>query len=794
MQYQFHNIPNQLRDFPQWIVWRKEERKGKTTKVPYQINGRHAKANDKQHWTTFENAVKAYESGKFDGIGFMFSKDDPFVGIDLDHCIQDGAYSDDAKRIVDQLDSYTELSPSGDGLHIIVKGKIPLRGPGTGKKNVERGIEVYRHGRYFTFTGNVVHSTGVQERSDALKDFWQAYMDEKPKKVSTPSPPQQRTRTSDLSERELWEKMFNSKKGADIKALFDGHLINDDHSSSDLALCNHLAFWTDADEAKMDRMFRESGLMRDKWDRQANSDGSTYGQITIRNAASQCPSTISDFVPQHREPYQVFFPQAGDDEFKASKPFFRLSELGNAERIVYEHGKDIKYCPEREWLIWDGKRWIEDSKKEIESITARTLRAIYKEANQASQDDDKQMAKKLYDWAQKCERRSVRVNSILDMRPMVSVTNEELDKHPYLFNCKNGVIDLKTGELLSHDRKYLFTKISEVEYDKKAKCPNWIKFLESIFQDDQGNVDYELIRFMQKAIGYTLTGDISEQQMFFLFGTGRNGKSTFINTIQRILGAYGKQTNSDTFIRKKNDSGINNDIARLDKARFVSAVESEEGQQLSESLVKQITGGERMTARFMRQEFFEFTPEFKVFFTTNHPPVIRGSDEGIWRRICQIPFKVTIPKSQVDRRLPQKLEAEMPGILAWAVEGCLLWQKEGLEQPLSIKKATQEYREDMDILGPFIAEKCVVDVSAKVEAKELYADYKDYCYANGEFELKNRAFYRMLESRGFKKARGNFNKNYFYGIGLIRQNPEKKNNSSNLQVISGGNKEDKQRL
>ncbi|AIC95407.1 phage/plasmid primase, P4 family [Shouchella lehensis] len=767
MQYQFFNIPQELRDFPQWIVWRKETRKGKTTKVPYKADGRHAKANDKQDWTSFDDAVKAYETGKFDGIGFMFSKDDPFVGVDLDHCIEDGAYTDVARDIVDQLDSYTEFSPSGDGLHIIVKGKLPLRGPATGKKNAELGIEVYRHGRYFTFTGNVVQSKPVSERTESLKVMFKKYLEPKEiEKLSSP-PPQRRKNISDLSERDLWEKMFNSKRGQEIKSLFDGSLINNDHSSSDLALCNYLAFWTDRDSNKMDSMFRDSGLMRDKWDRQANSDGTTYGQLTISNAASQCPSTISDFTPP--KPYEVFFPQKEDQQFKKRKPFFKLTELGNAERIVYEHGKDIKYCPEREWLIWDNKRWVEDSKKLIETITAKTLRAIYKDADETENEG---IAKKLNEWAQKCERRSVRINSILDARPMVSVTNDELDKHPLLFNVRNGVIDLKTGKLINHDRDYLFTKIADIDYDKNAKCPNWNNFLESIFQDDQGNVDHELIRFMQKAIGYTLTGDISEQQMFFLFGTGRNGKSTFINTIQRILGAYGKQTNSDTFIRKKNDSGINNDIARLDKARFVSAVESEEGQQLSESLVKQITGGERMMARFMRQEFFEFTPEFKVFFTTNHPPVIRGADEGIWRRICQIPFKVTIPKDKIDRRLPQKLEAEMPGILAWAVEGCLLWQREGLEHPPSIKKATQAYREDMDIMGPFIAEKCIVAEKAQAEAKELYKEYQDFCYSNGEFELKNRAFYRLLESRGFKKKKGAKNKTFFEGLVLAKNSPE----------------------
>ncbi|MGG4126616.1 phage/plasmid primase, P4 family, partial [Bacillus licheniformis] len=181
------------------------------------------------------------------------------------------------------------------------------------------------------------------------------------------------------------------------------------------------------------------------------------------------------------------------------------------------------------------------------------------------------------------------------------------DSHKYLFNCDNGVIDLKTGELLPHDRDLLFTKISPISYQPDADCPNWKTFLESIFIDDQGTPNYEIIDFMQKAIGYSLTGDTTEQVMFFLFGNGRNGKSTFINTVQHLFGDYGRQTNSDTFIKKKNDSAINNDIARLDGARFVSAVESEEGQQLSESLVKQITGGEKMSARFLRQEYFEFT-------------------------------------------------------------------------------------------------------------------------------------------------------------------------------------------
>ncbi|WP_340640635.1 phage/plasmid primase, P4 family [Bacillus atrophaeus] len=773
--YDFKNIPQELKNAPQWILWRSEERNGKKTKVPYQIDGNMAQSSNKRTWSTFTTILKFFNQQEYDGIGFMFSKDDPFIGIDIDHCVEVGVLSPFAQEIVDAIGSYTEYSPSGEGVHIIAKGKLPLRGPGTGRKNTDKGLEVYRHGRYFTFTGHSLDIGPVEERTEEIKVLFDQYLTDK--EEAKPVTPQTGTPTdiSSLSNKEIWERMFNSKNGKNIQDLFNGHLINDDHSSTDMALCNHLAFWTDKDVAKMDSMFRESELFREKWDRQHSSDGATYGEMTIATAIYSTGSTISDLIEQQEKPYEVYFSQPtatqveDTEEIIDTPPTFHLTELGNAERIVYYHGKNIRYCNELEWLIWNGKMWQEDSKRKIEAITAQTLRALYGEA-QATEDGYRK--KQLNDWAKKCERRNIRMNTILDTRPMVSVRKQELDSHKYLFNCENGVIDLKTGDLLPHDRDLLFTKISPVAYEKDADCPNWKAFMESIFIDEQGKTNYEIIEFLQKAIGYSLTGETTEQVMFFLFGNGRNGKSTFINTVQHLLGDYGRQTNSDTFIKKKNDTSINNDIARLDGARFVSAVESEEGQQLSESLVKQITGGEKMSARFLRQEYFEFTPEFKVFFTTNHKPIVKGSDEGIWRRIRLVPFTVTIPKDKIDKQLPQKLAAEMPGILRWAVEGCLMWQKDGLTEPEDIRKATEGYREDMDILGPYMEERCVHHPTAKVEAKELYKDYKDWCYENDEIELKNRAFYRQLEIRGFKKYRGNYNKNFFDGIGLIKENRE----------------------
>ncbi|TYS14299.1 DNA primase [Rossellomorea vietnamensis] len=786
MTHQFHNIPTELKNTPHWILWRSERRDGKPTKVPYQINGEMARSNDKRSWSTFPTIIKFFEKGGYDGIGFMFSKDDPFIGIDVDHCVNEGALTELAEDVIEIVQSYTEYSPSGEGIHIITKGKLPLKGPGTGRKNPSIGLEVYRHGRYFTFTGNSLGAGKIEERTEELRELFDKHLKEKPKPESKPksNPVSDREDISSLSNSQLWERMFNSKNGGNIKDLFQGVLINNDHSATDMALCNHLAFWTDKDAAKMDSMFRESSLLREKWDRPHSSDGRTYGEMTIDTAIVSTPSTIADYEPPEEKKYEIYISD-GDSEIEDTEeiidkaPSFHLTELGNAERIVYYHGEDLKYCNELEWLIWNGKQWQEDSKRKIEALAAKTLRGLYAEAKA---EEDKYRSKLLNDWAKKCEKRAIRINSILDARPMVSVRKKDFDAHSFLFNCDNGIIDLQTGELQQHDRELLLTKISPIEYKKNSKCPNWIAFLESIFLTPAGKPDKELITYLQKAIGYSLTGVTKEQIMFFLFGNGRNGKSTFINVIQDLMGDYAKQTNSDTFLKKKNDSGINNDVARLDGARFVSAVESEEGQQLSEALVKQITGGEKMSARFLRQEYFEFTPEFKVFFTTNHKPIVKGGDNGIWRRIKLIPFTVTIPEEKIDADLPEKLKKEMPGILRWAVEGCLMWQGEGMRDPQAVKEATDSYRQDMDILGPFIDENCTLHPEAKIEAKTLYENYTKWCYQNSELELKNRVFYRQLEVRGFKKENGAKNRVYFHGITL---------NQYGTNLFSKGEEEEK---
>ncbi|WP_202822920.1 phage/plasmid primase, P4 family [Bacillus cereus] len=766
--HNFNDIPIGLRNLPQWVLWKYEERNGKKTKVPYQPSGEMAQANNRRTWSTFATVVKFYLNGDFDGIGFVFSRQDEFVGIDIDKCVtyehsdkekKNPIISEFAKEIIDMLDSYTEISVSLHGIHIIVKGKLPQSVLGTGRKNTKHGLEIYQYGRFFTISSNRENSNDIYDRTDELAEVFEQYFDD--------SDIQGRVNLAEfekdeikISNESLWEKMFRSKNGDKIRSLFNGDLINGDHSGSDQSLCNYLAFWTGNSAPRMDAMFRETSLMRDKWDVIHFSDtNETYGERTIAEAISATPTTILDNKQQFEE-FSFNFINENIAEVVEDKPKrkFKLTEMGNAERIAYEYGHVIKYINDVGWYIWDGKRWKVDTKKEIERITAKVLRSL-------SKSDDEAEAK----WSRMCERRNIRMNSIKDLMPLVPGERAEFDKHKYLLNVENGIIDLKTGKLQQHDRELGLTKITNITFDENAICPTWLTFLDQIFLGDKA-----LIEYMQRLIGYSLTGDISEQIMMFLVGGGSNGKSTFINIIKDIMGDYGKQAKSDTFIKKK-ESGANNDIARLVGSRFVSAIESEEGEKLADSFVKQITGGEPVLARFLRQEFFEFIPEFKVFFTTNHKPIIGGLDEGIWRRVKLIPFNLNLPAHKRDKRLPEKLSLEMPGILNWAIKGCMKWQKDGLKEPKVVAEATGKYKDDMDILAPFLDEVCYVDEreneSIMIEAKELYNVYERWCFNSGERSLGNRSFYRMLETKGFGKTKGTGNKTFLTGITLNERKP-----------------------
>lgn len=436
---------------------------------------------------------------------------------------------------------------------------------------------------------------------------------------------------------------------------------------------------------------------------------------------------------------------------------YALTDLGNAERLVTRHGADIRYCwPWGKWLAWDGRRRQRDDTGQMLRLAQATVRAIYTEAAEA---DTKDKAKVIADHARRCEATGRLQAMLTQAQALVPVLPEELDRDPWLYNTESGTTDLRTGRLSLHRREDNLTRLAAVTYDPDAACPRWEAFLEQVLPDP------EVRAFVQRAIGYSLTGSVREQCLFFLYGTGANGKSTFLHTLLAVLGEYGKQVRPEIFMLSRNDQHPT-EIADLAGMRFIVTTELEEGRRVAEMMVKQLTGGDRLTARRMREDFWEFEPTHKLWLAGNHKPVIRGTDNAIWRRIHLIPFTVTIPAQEQNKELPDLLRTELPGILQWAVNGCLAWQRDGLGIPKAVGDATAGYRAEMDIIGGFLTDRCVMEPDLSATAKDLYNAYTDWAKDNGETVMSNRLFAKCLAERGLIARRTNAAR-MWQGIGLM---------------------------
>ena len=364
--------------------------------------------------------------------------------------------------------------------------------------------------------------------------------------------------------------------------------------------------------------------------------------------------------------------EAGRIKKKTIKPRrFNLTDLGNAQRFAAQHGQNVRFCYQNgKFFVWDGTRWQADMTGKVQRKAKSTVREIYQEASQITNKKERKAIAK-HAVASESNHRIKAMLSLAESEKGIPIMAEQFDADPLLFNCLNGNISLGSAKLLPHNREHLITKLAPVHYDRSATCPIWKAFLYRIMAENQ-----RLINFVQRLVGYSLTGKVNEQILILLFGTGANGKSTFMEIIRALFGDYAQQTDFSTFLLQKYDT-IRNDLARLKGARLVSAIEVDSGRKLAEGLVKQVTGGDTITARFLHREYFEFKPNFKIWLATNHKPEIRGSDYAIWRRIKLVPFDVTIPEEEQDRQLLSKLMTELDGILTWAVEGCLKWQRNG---------------------------------------------------------------------------------------------------------------------
>lgn len=423
------------------------------------------------------------------------------------------------------------------------------------------------------------------------------------------------------------------------------------------------------------------------------------------------------------------------------------TDLGNARRLVALHGDDLRFChPWGKWMVWDGRRWRVDDTGEARRRAKESVQTLYSEAAQETDDNRR---RELTKHALRSESAD-KIRAMLAMAESesgIAITPEQFDQDPWLFNVLNGTLDLRTGTLRSHDRHDLNAKLASASYDPQAGCPTFEAFLDRIMGGNTG-----LIEYLQRAIGYALTGVIREHVLHVFYGTGANGKSTFINAVLGLLGPYGTRAASGLLMRKFGDSHPT-EVADLLGVRFVASIEAEEGGRLAEVLVKELTGGDRLKARRMREDFWEFVPTHKLFMAVNHRPVIRGSDHAIWRRIALVPFTITISEAEQDRELGEKLEAERSGILNWALAGCLAWQRNGLGTPPEVRGATETYRKDMDVLGDFIDNCCVVSQTAQVTAKELYARYTTWGKESGEHVISQKRLGQALTERGFARKK-----------------------------------------
>ncbi len=434
----------------------------------------------------------------------------------------------------------------------------------------------------------------------------------------------------------------------------------------------------------------------------------------------------------------------------------RITDTGNAEQFVARNRDSIRFCHSwGDWLLWDGARWQRDRGALISHLAKEMVDEIWEEVREYEGDEYANRLKKWATLSRSHGKRSALLSLAREERD-VSVTHQVFDTHRHLLNVRNGVLDLDAGTLGAHDPELYLTRIAPVEYDPAASAPTWLRFVERIFM---GNAD--LISYVQKAAGYALTGYTHEQCFFFCYGTGANGKSTFVETLLFLMGDYGEKTSISTLMAKENDGGdANPALIALQAARLVVSSEIEEGKRWNESLVKDLSGSDRISARPLYGNPITFFPEFKLFVYGNHKPAIRGTDKGIKRRIKLIPFTVTIPPEEKDERLGEKLRAELSGILNWCLAGWQKAKREGMKAPSIVESATDSYFAEQDLLQTFLEDMVevvridgttILDPNVSVKNAKLYEVYEEYNRVRRQWSLSHRVFTQRLTEKGFEQ-------------------------------------------
>ena len=781
------SLPAKLRETGLFCCWRYEQRQNKPTKVPYDPRtGGRAKSTDPATFAPLSVALEAMERGKYDGLGVgIFGS---LGAIDIDHCLSDtGEISPMAVDIACMMDAYVEKSPSGKGLRILFtvpegftydKAQFYIN-------NQRAGLEVYIAGctnKYVTVTGDTsIPGFDLQERGEQLRAVLEKYM-RRPDRQA-PQPPRA---PAALDELQLIEKAKRSRGGERFAALWAGDTAGyNSHSEADIALCNYLSFWTNRDPDRMDRLFRQSGLMREKWDRQQS--GSTYGAITIQNAISNARSGYDSQAGSGHALGWDGTPETGSLSSASTGPVKPpdYSDAGNATVFFRIYQNDLIFVDALGWLYWNGRHWERSDHHAVAcalDLSERMLKEALHQYSEAQQrqaeamtrfaetgnDGDKSAlaeAKEAVKMASaylshaKNSRNAVRIKNMMELsKPALVLKADRLDANPFDLNTPAGIVNLTTGQLRPHERTAYCSQITQAAPGNKGR-DMWEAFLDTVTCGDGS-----LKGFLQMVTGMAFIGSVYQEGLVIACGGGRNGKSTAFNAIGDTLGDYAGTIDIKTITTDRANKGAS--LATLRGKRLVVTGELEEHQRLSVATLKQVASTDKLTIEEKYKQPETVKQSHTLVLFTNHLPRVGSTDDGTWRRLIVVPFNAIIPPGKSVQNYGEVLAQECGGaILAWGIEGAVDFVRNGfkLDIPLAVEAATEDYRQREDWLTNFINERCIRDPNAREGARALYLEYKAWAQDGGEFVRRESDFASAMEKAGFQKTtvRG---KPRYYGL------------------------------
>jgi len=717
-------IPEALRRLPQWVLWKYELRDGRITKVPHTVFHSRASVNDPDTWTDFETAWHTYTLGGYSGLGFVLTEEAGIVCVDLDHARDGDEWEPEALNIVRELNTYTEISPSGEGLHIWAFGLLPA-----GRRRREE-IEMYSDGRFITVTGNHLPDTpaDLQERTAELANLHRRIFGE----------PAHTLKAVELSDDELIEKAMSAKNGAKFRALWNGDTSSyPSQSEADLALCRLLAFWCGNDPERIERLVSQSALgQREKW--RTRED---YRRRTIRVAIQNLLDTYKGNGHGNGHTTSTSSANQTPDAVEPEKIYRHYHHLTDLLRNRY------RWCPEwRTWLRWTGRVWERVPEEVVVTHAVEVLRDYYMECVRNSTAEAGKWAKRLADVYG--TRHVADAVDLLSGHADFLTRAEQWDADPDALNTPAGIVDLRSGQVRAHDPQALCTRITKGCPDPQARAERWERFLREIFAEDN-----DLIAYVQKVCATAMLGYNREQVLYMLYGTGANGKSVFLNTLLWVLGDYAGNIPRDALlVQSQAHDARRTAYVSLVGVRFAVLDELEDRSRLSSTALKDLTSNNPQAARALYENYRQIQLGCTPFVGTNVKPEVTEHSLGTWRRLRLIPFTVTIPPERRDAELEAKLRAEADGIMRWLLDGLLAYWREGLAEPPAVAQATEQYRAEEDALLEWLNERTESHPRAITPAKELYQDYTRWAEDNGIPEaerLGEKAFTMQLTAHGF---------------------------------------------